>query len=199
MNSRILRFFLVLTVLVLGSSAIASAQTAPGSFPQIRIENFGQMDEGYYRGAQPKPEDYKALKELGVKTIIDLRGDAEGYARTEVEALGMRYVNIPMSGYKYPKAEHLEEFLKLANNPETGPFYVHCKAGIHRTGVAGAVYRFTKYNWDYDKVYQEMKNYDFSAGFFHRAFKKYVKDYAQRMIADNAKTTSEQTVGQIVQ
>lgn len=181
MISRFLCVHLVLSVLVLVFTTIGSAQTTPGNFQQVKIKNFGQMDERYYRGAQPLPEDYQALKELGIKTVIDLRGDPMDYAKTAVEALGMRYVNIPMSGYKYPKESQMEEFLKLANDPETGPFYVHCKAGIHRTGVAGAVYRFTKYGWDYDKTYKEMKNYNFSAGLFHRSFKSYVKDYAGKM------------------
>src|ERR1041384_6492218 len=132
------------------------------------------MDERFYRGAQPLPEDYQALKDLGVKTVIDLRNDPTDYEKTAVEALGMRYINIPMSGWKSPKDHQIEEFLKLANNPETGAFFVHCKAGIHRTGVAGAVYRFTKYGWDYKEAYQEMKNYDFSTGWVHGGLKDYV-------------------------
>ena len=95
----------------------------------------------------------------------------------------MRYVNIPMSGWKTPKDRQVEEFLKLANDPETGKFYVHCKAGIHRTGVAGAVYRFTKYDWNYDQVYKEMKVYNFSSGLVHGALKSYVKDYARNFPA----------------
>lgn len=199
MNSKILHVFFVLVVLVSVFAATAPAQTAPGSFPEIKIKNFGQMDTGYYRGAQPLPEDYKSLKEFGIKTIIDLRGDPKDYAKSTVESLGMSYVNIPMSGYKYPKEERVNEFLRLIANPETGPFFVHCKAGIHRTGVAGAAYRFTKYGWDYEQTYKEMKNYDFSAGLFHRAFKKYVKNYAERMQAQKAKTVFEQTAIQLVQ
>lgn len=193
-----LRLLIVLVVFSV-FSVIVSAQTAPSNFPNIKIENFGQMDTGYYRGAQPQPEDYKALKELGVKTIIDLRGDSESFAKNAVESLGMKYVNIPMSGYKYPKEEQVKEFLKLANDPETGPFYVHCKAGIHRTGIAGAAYRFTKYGWDYNQVYKEMKNYDFSAGLFHRAFKRYVKDFSKKVVAQKVQTPSGQATGQSVE
>jgi protein tyrosine phosphatase (PTP) superfamily phosphohydrolase (DUF442 family) len=181
----------LLLVLVSGFSAIASAQTSPGGFTGIKIENFGQMDENYFRGAQPKPDDYKALKELGITTVIDLQGSPTDYEKSAVEALGMKYVNIPMSGFRYPKEELIEEYLKLVNNPETGKVFVHCKAGVHRTGVAGAVYRMTKYGWDYDKAYQEMKNYEFYTGFFHGAFKSYVKDYAKRMVAQKAKAAAE--------
>ena len=54
-----------------------SQPTSPSQFPNIKIENFGQMDERFYRGSQPTAEDYKALKEMGITTVIDLRKDAE--------------------------------------------------------------------------------------------------------------------------
>lgn len=163
-------------------AAITAAQTSPSTqFKNIKIGNFGQMDENFYRGAQPMPDDYKSLADLGIKTVIDLRSDPTNYAKTSAEAVGLKYVNIPMSGWKKPEDADLNAFLKLANDPATGPFFVHCKAGIHRTGVAGAVYRLEKYGWDYDKAYSEMKNYNFSTGLVHGSFKSYVKNYASKM------------------
>jgi protein tyrosine/serine phosphatase len=160
----------------------ASAQTSPKTdFQNVKIGNFGQMDDNFYRGAQPFPEDYKALADLGIKTIIDLRNDPTDYEKTDAEAVGIKYVNIPMSGWQSPKDSDLQAFLKLANDPGTGKFYVHCKAGIHRTGVAGAVYRMTKYNWDYDQAYAEMKNYNFSSGLVHGSLKSYVKNYSEKL------------------
>ena len=52
--------------------ALAPAKGKESSFPNIKISNFGQMDENFYRGARPKPEDFKNLAALGIKTIIDL-------------------------------------------------------------------------------------------------------------------------------
>jgi protein tyrosine phosphatase (PTP) superfamily phosphohydrolase (DUF442 family) len=178
---KFLRLYTGALALAIGLTAIASAQTAPASFPNIKIANFGQMDQNFYRGAQPAPDDYRSLAALGIKTIIDLRNDPTDYEKTDAEAAGLKYINIPMSGWKSPKESDLQAFLKLANDPETGVFYVHCKAGIHRTGVAGAVYRYTRYGWDYDKVYKEMKNYDFSAGWVHGALKDYVEDYGTKV------------------
>jgi tyrosine-protein phosphatase SIW14 len=174
--------FIVAAFLLVSSFVFsASAQTEPKAFPNVKIGNFGQMDERYYRGAQPEKGDYQSLKDLGVNTVIDLRNDPTEYEKTEVEALGMKYINIPMSGWKSPKDRDLNTFLGLLENPETGTIFVHCKAGIHRTGVAGAVYRFTKYGWEYDQAYKEMKNYNFSSGLVHGALKGYVKDYAEKM------------------
>jgi protein tyrosine phosphatase (PTP) superfamily phosphohydrolase (DUF442 family) len=146
-------------------------------FPSIRIKNFGQMDERFYRGAQPKQEDYSHLAALGIKTVIDLRDDSEAYEKRGVEAAGMRYVNIPMNDKSYPKAGQVESFLKLVDDPTTGPFYVHCAGGRHRTGVMGAVYRFTHDHWNYDQVYAEMKQYDFYTRWGHGSLKEFVQDY----------------------
>ena len=168
-------------IAILALSVVSFAQSAQPSFPNVKIKNFGQMDERFFRGAQPKEDDYRSLAELGVKTVIDLRNDAKDYAQTAVEALGMRYVNIPMSDKHYPKEAQIEAFLKLANDPATGAFYVHCAGGRHRTGVMGAVYRFTKYQWNYEQVYKEMKDYDFYTRWGHGDMKKYVQDYWQRV------------------
>lgn len=171
----------------LSFAMFVSAQTAPSeNFPDIKIKNFGQMDERYYRGAQPEVEDYPALKALGVNTVIDLRDDPTDYEKPSVEALGMKYINIPMSGWKYPKAEYIEEFLKVVNDRATGTVYVHCHAGKHRAGVAGAVYRFTKYGWNYEQVYKEMKNYEFSSWMVHGRLKTFVKDYAEKMESEKS-------------
>ena len=174
-------------------SIFAAAQTAPTSFPGINIGNFGQMDERYYRGAQPEPGDYQALKDLGVTTIIDLRNDPTDYEKREAEALGMKYVNIPMSGWKYAKDTQVEEFMKVMNDPASGVVYAHCKAGKHRTGLTGAVYRMEKYGWDYDKVYKEMKNYDYSSWPVHYNIKAYVQDYAKEIKSRKPTVTAQAT------
>lgn len=203
MIKNFLTAFVTLFVMAFGfatfTSTTTSAQTAPSDFPNVKIRNFGQMDERFYRGAQPLQEDYQALKDLGVKTVIDLRNDPTDYEKTAVEALGMKYINISMSGWKSPKDRQVEEFLKIANDPETGKFFVHCKAGIHRTGVVGAVYRFTKYGWDYDQAYREMKNYDFSSGLVHGALKSYVRDYAREMATKKSQPSGLQEAIQTAQ
>ena len=161
--------------LILASSSIAFSQD---NRTGIKIKNFGQMDSRFFRGAQPKQDDYKELAALGIGTVIDLRDDPTSYEKQSVEAAGMKYVNIPMSDKDYPETAKIEQFLKLVDDPSTGKFYVHCAGGRHRTGVMGAVYRFNHYNWNYDQVYAEMKKFDFYTRFGHGDLKKFVQDYA---------------------
>jgi protein tyrosine phosphatase (PTP) superfamily phosphohydrolase (DUF442 family) len=159
----------------------------------IKVKNFGQMDEHIYRGAQPKQEDYKDLVALGIKTIVDLRDDPTSYEKREAEALGMHYVNIPMSDKARPKNEQIASFFTIANDSANLPLYVHCVGGRHRTGLIGALYRYNKYGWDYDTVYKEMKNYDYYSRWGHGAIKEFVYDYYESMklkgVEANADTT----------
>ena len=190
-NRNSFRHSLGALLVILAFAAAAFAQSSKqATFSNIKIKNFGQMDERFFRGAQPSESDYKDLASLGIKTVIDLRDNPKDYEKPAVEALGMRYVNIPMSDKDYPKEDQIEAFMKLANDPATGKFFVHCAGGRHRTGVVGAVYRFTKYHWNYDQVYKEMKDYDFYSSWGHGDMKKYVEDYWQRIQASNAASTA---------
>lgn len=167
------RFIFAVFTFVFATSITAFAQQS-----DVNIKNFGQMDDRFYRGGQPKEEDYKHLAAIGIKTIIDLRNDPKEYEKREAEAAGMRYVNIPMSDKAYPDTASIAQFLKLIDDPSTGKFFVHCAGGRHRTGVIGAVYRFNLYNWNYDQVYAEMKKFDFYTRWGHGNMKKFVQDYA---------------------
>lgn len=191
-----LAIVLTLGLLSIGQVYAKTEKTANSATANIHIKNFGQMDDRFFRGAQPKEEDYKDLKALGVQTVIDLRDDPVSYEKSAVEALGMRYVNIPMSDKKYPKEEQIQQFLKLVDDPATGKFYVHCAGGRHRTGVMGAVYRFNYYHWNFDQVYKEMKDYDFYTSWGHGDMKKYVEDYWQHIqaksVASNVATPATQ-------
>lgn len=164
--------------LILASSITAFSQDNKTDISNVTIKNFGQMDDRFYRGGQPKENEFKKLAALGIGTVIDLRDDPKSYEKQSVEAAGMKYVNIPMSDKDYPETAKIEQFLKLVDDPATGKFYVHCAGGRHRTGVMGAVYRFNHYNWNYDQVYAEMKKFDFYTRFGHGDLKKFVQAYA---------------------
>jgi len=179
-HGNFVRTFIGIIVATFAFAAICAAQETPQKAAYVKIKNFGQMDDRFYRGAQPKETDYKDLAALGIKTVIDLTEDPKPYEKTTVESLGMRYVNIPMVDKKYPTAEVTEAFLKTVSDPNTGKFFVHCAGGRHRTGAMGAVYRYEFYGWNFDQVYKEMKDYDFYTAFGHGSFKDFVKDYYER-------------------
>lgn len=150
-------------------------------FPNVTIKNFGQMDQRFFRGGQPEREEFKSLKDIGIDTVINLRNDPKSYEKEIVESLGMKYIHIPMSDKKYPEDGTAEKFMAAISDPSTGEFFVHCAGGKHRTGAMGAVYRFNNYGWNYDQVYEEMKDFDFYTFlWFYKPMKSFVKDYAEQ-------------------
>ena len=193
-QKRIARNFIGLLAILAAFAATAAAQETPQRAALVKIKNFGQMDDRFFRGAQPKESDYKDLAALGIKTVIDLTDDPKPYERSLVESLGMKYINIPMVEKKYPTAEATQTFLKTVSDPNTGKFFVHCAGGRHRTGAMGAVYRYEFYGWNFDRVYQEMKAYDFYTSWGHGAFKDFVKDYYERKHATSP-AAAESTQG----
>lgn len=179
-----------LLALVFAFSPAALAQKKESHHSNVKIKNFGQMDDRFFRGARPKAEDLKALAALGVTTIIDLTDNSREYEQPAVEAAGLKYVNIPMVDKSYPSMDQVNEFMKLVNDPSTGKFFVHCAGGRHRTGVVGAVYRFNVDKWSLDQVLAEMEQYDFNSGFGHGKQKDFVKDYWQQFQTRNSTATT---------
>ena len=173
----------VLVAALWAAPAAAQNQTvAPAAarldLASIRIDNFGQVDQSYFRGAQPKGRDYDNLKALGVKTLINLTSDDADVTEKEMAArAGLQYFQIPMTTRQAPTAEQLAAFMAILNDPANLPVYVHCVGGRHRTGVMTAAYRMTHDKWSSDQAFAEMKRYKFGADFLHPEFKQFVFGY----------------------
>jgi protein tyrosine/serine phosphatase len=180
--------------LVFALSTLSFAKTKESNFPNIKIDNFGQMDEQFYRGSRPKPEEFKKLAALGIKTIIDLTDNSREREQPAVEAAGMRYINIAIVDKRNPSPEQISQFLAIANNPATGKFYVHCAGGRHRTGVMAAIYRFNHNHWNYNQVYAEMKQYDFYTSNGHGKQLDFVQSYWQQIQTKQTNTNVPTTV-----
>ena len=177
---------------ILALAVVSQAQEATSqNNSAVTIKNFGQMDDRFYRGGQPKEQEYKELAALGIKTVIDLTDEPKPYERPMVESLGMTYINIPLVEKKYPTNEATKMFLQVAGDPRTGKFFVHCAGGRHRTGAMGAAYRYKFYNWNFEQVYSEMKKYDFYTAWGHGAFKDFVQDLYTKKTDANAAAAAD--------
>jgi protein tyrosine phosphatase (PTP) superfamily phosphohydrolase (DUF442 family) len=108
-------------------------------------KNYAVIDRYLSRSAQPEKEDLEWLKEKGVTDIFNFRTmtvSAINYdEQKEVEALGMKYHNIP-SITKKPTKENVDTFLKEVEKVKQngGKAHIHCKAGADRTGMYAFIY-----------------------------------------------------------
>lgn len=145
--NRILRF---IPVLLLPSLLITAQQEIPP------IRNFVRMNNEFCTGAQPRLEHLEILKADGVKAIINLRPPSEHRAaeeEAEAKKLRLRYFNIPFV-FGDPKEEQATEFLKITDDPENRPAFIHCAAGI-RVGALWMIRRVLRDGWTVEKAEQE--------------------------------------------
>jgi len=164
-----------------GKAAGSASQVA--ALSAIRIDNFGVINDTYYRGAQPKGDDYRDLAALGVKTVIDLTKDGRDDEQGLVEAAGMKFHRIPMTTTDRPSDEAIAEFLSMVNDPANQPVYVHCQGGRHRTGTMTAVYRMTQDHWTATQAYDEMKQFRFEGFPGHPELKDFVMHFTPSPVA----------------
>ncbi len=147
------------------------------------IHNSGKVTEALYRGAQPKENGLVELKELGITTVVDLRGEGRDkieWERKTTESLGMRFVHIPVSGWSPPADEQLVQFLSLFRGAPRQKIFVHCRFGDDRTGVFVAAYRMALEKWPAEQATKEMYFFGFN-GFWHPAMKSFIRDFPERL------------------
>jgi tyrosine-protein phosphatase SIW14 len=132
------------------------------------IRNFHKVNDGLYRGGRPDREDVARLKDLGVKTIVDLECklfDREPpVVKTEriwAAESGIRFEHIPMHPIRAPGKRDVEKALALITDPSNQPVYVHCSRGSDRTGVVVAAYRIRCDGWTVKDAIEEMKRYGY--------------------------------------
>jgi len=180
-----------LAVLLIGAASAAHAANARLS--AIKIDNFGVVNDHYYRGAQPTPADFPDLAALGVKTVIDLTRDGRDDEKGLVEAAGMKFVRIPLTTTEAPAGMAITQFLALVTDPANQPVYVHCQGGRHRTGTMTAIYRMTQEGWTPARAYEEMKQYRFEGFPGHPELKRFVLGYRPSADQPNVLATTSST------
>jgi tyrosine-protein phosphatase SIW14 len=147
------------------------------------LSNAGKITDVFYRGAQPTELGLSELKKLGITTIVDLRGEDRervSWERKQAEFLGMRFVNIPISGWSPPTDEQVLQFLSLLRDNPGQKIFLHCRFGDDRTGVFTAVYRMAIEKWPAEQAMKEMYFFGFN-GFWHPSMKSFVHDFPARL------------------
>jgi protein tyrosine/serine phosphatase len=178
------KYAAALAVVCAMSLSLVAAPRAE-ALKNIRIGNFGVINDNYFRGAQPESGDYADLAKLGVKTVIDLTRDGRDDERKLVERSGMSFYRIPLTTSEAPSTAAVNQFLKIVNDPANQPVFVHCQGGRHRTGVMTAVYRMTQNSWTPDRAYAEMKKFRFEGFPGHPELKKFVYSYYTQFDRNN--------------
>jgi uncharacterized protein (TIGR01244 family) len=144
------------SVLIMAVLSLTAPLFARQDLPPIR--NFLRVNEKFCTGGQPRLEHLAKLKEEGVKSIINLRQPSEHRADEEeatAKQLGLRYYNIPVA-YQNPTDEQVTEFLRLTDDPENLPAFIHCTAAI-RVGAFWMIRRVLRDGLTIEAAEEEAK------------------------------------------
>lgn len=124
------------------------------------LKNVGRVAPGIYRGAMPEPEGYATLRRMGIRTVVNLRTTET--ERKQVEAAGMRSVEIPMEMLGNGDRDKVERVLDVMSDRARQPVFVHCKLGEDRTGIVVAAYRMKMEGWPLELAEAEMETFGFN-------------------------------------
>ncbi len=149
------------------------------------VPNFGKINATLYRGGQPSKNGFEELKRLGVQIVVNLRDDNSEAERSAVTAAGLEYVAVPWD-CRHPANSLAARFLQVLQENREKKIFVHCHAGVDRTGLMIAAYRMAEQGWTPEQARDEMK--DFGFNFIHRswchALEAYELNFPQQLAAD---------------
>jgi protein tyrosine/serine phosphatase len=153
---------------------------AQGETKYKELPNFHQVNQGLYRGGQPKQGGFEMLKKLGIKTVIDLRNERGQAESSEAQTNGMQYFNFPMERMGKPDDATVEKVLDIISNSDHQPVFVHCAKGADRTGTIIAVYRIKHDGWTSEQAKAEAKSFGMAP--WQVQMKNYIHDYYKRQL-----------------
>ena len=159
-------------------SATASAQDATTN---AELPRFKQVSERLYRGAQPRDGGLSRLHDLGINTIINLRGSSARTRAQEAEAraIGLNYYNVALPNWGRPQDARVRRILEIIAAPENGRVLVHCRTGVDRTGMIVALYRMTHDGWSANDALAEADRNGMRRTQFW--MRDYTEDYGDRI------------------
>lgn len=178
-----------LSVLICLATLSVAQKTSDANFKGV--PNFHQVNAGIFRGGQPEKGTLPRLKQIGIKTIINLRDDDERARDEAVEAQaeGLRYFNIPFARFDRPSDKEIDDVMKVINSPDNQPIFIHCKRGADRTGTVIAIFRIEHDGWTSEQAKAEANRY--GLGFWQVKMKDYIRDYYDRKIDHDREAASQ--------
>jgi tyrosine-protein phosphatase SIW14 len=135
-----------------------------------------------------------AIKKYKIRTVINLMEEDPDpdlplhffSLQTERESelckrLNVHYKMILVDVIAKNKVDHqrpetIEKYLEVMDDPGSYPVLLHCKAGLHRTGVLVGVYRMEYEGWSRDRALAEVRSNGFGR-FTSTSANTYINQY----------------------
>jgi protein tyrosine/serine phosphatase len=144
---------------------------------QPEVPRLTRIDDHVYWGRQPKDDDFAGLAQAGIRTVLDLRGGRfhKPRERTLVEATGMHYISVRLSGFFEPHNQQIAQILAVLVDPARWPVFVHCRRGDDRLGMVIACYRVAHDGWTSQAALREAEHLGLSR--FEVLMRRYIRRF----------------------
>jgi protein tyrosine/serine phosphatase len=110
---------------------------------RLGYQNAHWITDEIVRASQPWPHQLARWKARGIRTVLNLRGPADGGAqrieREACAALGLELVEFRVSSKEAPTRAQILEAQRLFETLAY-PVLMHCKSGADRTGLMSVLY-----------------------------------------------------------
>ena len=164
--------------LLLATLVLAVGCASRGLPPLHGITNFGRVNGTLYRGAQPDEAALVQLQQLGVKSVVNLRGPGSASVAEEMQARqhGIIYTNVSLHSLCPPSEAQVAQVLTLLKNLPP-PVFIHCLHGADRTGTMVACYRIARDGWTSEEALREARRH--GIGFWEIGMKNYIRAFGK--------------------
>jgi len=109
----------------------------PETLPASEMPSYVRVSPGLATAGQPSAETLARLKQLGFRTVINLRAPDEPGVQAEAGAVteqGLAYHLIPVTARTF-SSEQVDAVAKILEDPDAAPVLIHC----HSSNRVGAV------------------------------------------------------------
>lgn len=149
--------------------------------------NMHRLSDEAWRSAQPAPHDFRRFKRMGIKTVINLRGErlcgSFWHERKECENLGLKLVNFTIRSRAAPSREDILAARDLFESIEY-PMVMHCKSGADRAGLMSVIYQHVRAK---KPIEEALKQLSLRYGHIRQAETGILDAFFERYLADAAK------------
>lgn len=109
--------------------------------------NRAEIAPGVWRANHPSHSQLARYKQMGIRTILNLRGAAKQprylFEKESCDALGLTLVSVGLRARKAPEKAQVMALFDAFRSVEK-PVLMHCKSGADRAGFAAALYLLTQ-------------------------------------------------------